>query len=89
MDTATRQRFRQLADRLEALERTRASLGHAETLKRGFAIVRGDGAVVTTRGAAEAATVLEIEFQDGRLTVGGRPRKGGGGKEPPGQGSLF
>jgi hypothetical protein len=33
--------------------------------------------------------VLEIEFQDGRLTVSGRPRKGGGGKEPPGQGSLF
>jgi exodeoxyribonuclease VII large subunit len=89
MDTATRQRFRQLADRLEALERTRASLGHAETLKRGFAIVRGDGAVVTTKGGAEAASVLEIEFQDGRLTVSGRPRKGGGGKEPPGQGSLF
>jgi exodeoxyribonuclease VII large subunit len=89
MDTATRQRFRQLADRLEALERTRASLGHAETLKRGFAIVRGDGAVVTTKGGAEGATVLEIEFQDGRLTLGGRPRKGGGGQAPPGQGSLF
>ncbi len=89
MDTATRQRFRQLADRLEALDRTRASLGHAETLKRGFAIVRGDGAVVTTKAGAEAATLLEIEFRDGRLTIGGRPRKGGGGKEPPGQGSLF
>ena len=89
MDTATRQRLRQLADRLEALERTRASLGHAETLKRGFAIVRSDGAVVTTKAGAEAATLLEIEFQDGRLTLGGRPRKGGGGKEPPGQGSLF
>ncbi|MCE2749743.1 MAG: exodeoxyribonuclease VII large subunit, partial [Rhodobacter sp.] len=76
MDTATRQRFRQLADRLEALERTRASLGHAETLKRGFAIVRGDGAVVTTKAGAEAATLLEIEFQDGRLTIGGKPRKG-------------
>jgi 8-oxo-dGTP pyrophosphatase MutT (NUDIX family) len=88
IDTATRQRFRQRADRLEALERTRASLGHAETLKRGFAIVRGDGAVVTTKARAEAVTLLEIEFQDGRLTVGGRPRKGGG-KEPPGQGTLF
>jgi exodeoxyribonuclease VII large subunit len=89
MDMATRQRFRQLADRLAALDRTRASLGPAETLKRGFAIVRGDGAVVTTRTGAEAAQALEIEFHDGRLALGGKARKATGGKPPPGQGTLF
>ncbi len=40
------QRFRRLTDRLEALDRTRATLGYHQTLKRGYAVVRGDGAVV-------------------------------------------
>lgn len=75
------------ADRLDALDRTRASLGHAETLRRGFAIVRGDGHVVTTRAGAEAALALELEFADGRLALSPRPRKGKA--PPPGQGSLF
>ncbi|MBN2630006.1 MAG: exodeoxyribonuclease VII large subunit [Rhodobacteraceae bacterium] len=90
LDAAPAQRLAGLARRLEALERTRQSLGHAQTLKRGFAIVRGDGAVVTAKAAAEKAMLLEIEFADGRLTVGGKaqPRKPGGGK-PPEQGSLF
>ncbi|MBL9057201.1 MAG: exodeoxyribonuclease VII large subunit, partial [Rhodobacteraceae bacterium] len=64
-------------------------LGHAETLRRGFAIVRGDGHVVTGRAAAEKATVLEIEFADGRLTTGGKPARKGKPGEPPQQGSLF
>ena len=54
---------------------------------RGYAVLRGDGAVVTTKAAAEAATSLEVEFQDGRLGLSGRPRKGKAG--PEGQGSLF
>lgn len=82
-------RLADLARRLDALDRTRQSLGHAETLKRGFAIVRGDGHVVSSRAAAEKAAVLEIEFADGRLTTGGKaPRKTRSG-EPPQQGSLF
>jgi exodeoxyribonuclease VII large subunit len=89
MEAATRQRYRQLADRLEALDRTRQTLGHAETLKRGFAIVRGDGAVVTTRAGAEAASALELEFSDGRLALGAKPRKTVAGKAPPAQGTLF
>jgi exodeoxyribonuclease VII large subunit len=90
LDLAVAQRRSRLADRLEALDRIRMTLGYAETLERGFAIVRGDGKVVTTRAAAEDAQALEIEFRDGRLALGARPlRKPGGGKAPPGQGSLF
>ncbi len=83
--------------RLDALERMRVTLGYTETLKRGYAVVRGDGDVVTTREAAAHAGALEIEFHDGRLDVIG----GGGGSakptaktkkskdEPPEQGTLF
>ncbi len=72
---------RQQADRaarLEALDRLRETLGYVETLKRGYAVVRGDGAVVTGKAAAEKAKLLEIEFADGRVDVS---------KDP--QGSLF
>ena len=78
------------ARRLAALERLRQSLGYVETLKRGFAVVRGDTEVVTSRAAAERAAVLEIEFADGKLTVGGKPaRRGRKDSDPPEQGSLF
>jgi exodeoxyribonuclease VII large subunit len=59
--------------RLVALDRLRETLGYVETLKRGYAVVRGDGAVVTDQAGAQAATHLEIEFADGRVAV----RKGG------------
>ena len=67
-DRATRQQAERLA-RLAALERMRETLGYVETLKRGYAVVRGDGAVVTGKAAAEKARALEIEFADGRLDV--------------------
>ncbi len=74
--------------RLDALERMRQSLGYTETLKRGYAVVRGDGAVVTSKAGAARARRLEIEFADGRLKLGtaGRARKTPGSPE---QGSLF
>lgn len=77
------------AKRLEALDRLRETLGYRETLKRGYAVVRGDGDLVTTQAAAKSAKSLEIEFADGRLTVGGsklpaKKRAGDGD-----QGSLF
>jgi exodeoxyribonuclease VII large subunit len=80
-----------LSDRLAALDRTRQTLGYRETLKRGYAVVRGDGRIVTAQGAAKAATALEIEFHDGRLSVGGPARAPVGAKKPggPDQGSLF
>jgi exodeoxyribonuclease VII large subunit len=83
------QRFRRLTDRLEALDRTRATLGYHQTLKRGYAVVRGDGAVVTGKAAAERATTLEIEFQDGKLSLGPRAGRKGKGEGDGGQGSLF
>jgi exodeoxyribonuclease VII large subunit len=89
LEAAPALRFRRLKDRLEALDRTRATLGYSETLKRGYAVVRGDGAVVTSKAAAEKAAALEIEFRDGRLSLGGRPGRKGRGEGESGQGSLF
>lgn len=84
-------RLAALATRLAALDRMRESLGYAATLRRGFAVVRADGAVVTTRAAAERAALLEIEFQDGRLTAGSAPPRPARRDRGPGegQGSLF
>lgn len=77
--------------RLTALDRLRETLGYRETLKRGYAVVRGDGAVVTTQVAAQKATALEIEFADGRMTVGAAGAKPStkAKPKPPEQGSLF
>ena len=77
--------------RLTALDRLRETLGYRETLKRGYAVVRGDGEVVTTQAAAQKATALEIEFSDGRMTVGAAGAKPApkARPKPPEQGSLF
>ncbi|WP_374373429.1 exodeoxyribonuclease VII large subunit [Tabrizicola sp.] len=89
LDAAPAARFVRLRDRLEALDRTRVTLGYHETLKRGYAVVRGDGAVVTSKAAAEKAVALEIEFGDGKLAVGGRAGRRAKGEGESGQGSLF
>lgn len=74
-------------ERLKALERVRLSLGYEATLDRGYAVVRGDGAVVTDVATAKAARALEIQFADGRVTVGGKSKPGKA--KPADQGSLF
>lgn len=56
---------------IDAMGRTLGTLGYRETLARGFAVVRGDGDVVTSAEAAKKAAHLEIEFVDGRLPVKG------------------
>lgn len=91
-DTALTSRLARLADRLEALDRTRRTLGYTATLARGYAVVRAGEAVVT--GVAEAeGKALEIEFRDGRVDVqaGGRPtpRKSTSKRTEDDQGSLF
>ncbi len=68
--------------RLDALERMRQSLGYTETLKRGYAVVRGDGHVVSETAAARAARALEIEFADGRLPLGAAAGSGSAAKAP-------
>ena len=90
LDEGHAARLAELRNRLEALDRLRETLGYRETLRRGYAVVRGDGQVVTTKAAAETATGLEIEFADGSLRLGGRssdrkPKT----RKPPEQGSLF
>jgi len=56
----------------------RRTLGYEATLERGYAVVRGDGAVVTDTKAAQKAREIEVEFADGRVTLNSDP-----------QGSLF
>ena len=76
--------------RLDALERIRQTLGYKETLMRGYAVVRGDGDVITSSAAAKKASVLEIEFGDGRYKIGAPlARKPKPDKTPPDQGTLF
>ena len=88
LQTAPAQRYDRLRQRLDALDRIRSTLGYAETLKRGYAVVRGDGHVVTYKAAAEAAVSLEIEFADGRLGYA-KPVVKRSKSEGPDQGSLF
>ena len=71
-------RLSALSQRLDALDRMRLTLGYKETLTRGYAVVRGDGRVVTSKTTAGAAQSVEIEFADGKLVV-----------QQPKQGSLF
>ncbi len=73
---------------LMALDRLHQTLGYRATLQRGFAIVRGDGKIVTTTADAAASMSLELEFYDGRLPLTRPPRKSP--KEPPPeQGTLL
>lgn len=91
-ETAERQ-MRAWRERIDAMERLRKTVGYEATLKRGYAVVRGDGEIVTTTAAAARAAVLEIQFADGRLAARPdrkRSRKPAPPKSsPPGQGSLF
>ncbi|MEO0937246.1 MAG: exodeoxyribonuclease VII large subunit [Pseudomonadota bacterium] len=78
-----------LRRKLEAMDRLRETLSYKATLARGYAVVRGDGAVVTTKQAAETASGLEIEFADGRLKLGGGKTPAKSKPKSPEQGSLF
>jgi exodeoxyribonuclease VII large subunit len=75
-------------DRLASLDRLRQTLGYTATLARGYAVVRGDGQVVTDKASASAAQTLEIEFKDGRLTLGTKPARKAK-DTPPEQGTLL
>lgn len=79
-----------LRRKLDAAERLRQTLGYEATLERGFAVVRSEGTVVTDSKSAKAASSLEIQFADGRVTVGGKSQaRGKAPPKPPEQGSLF
>ena len=80
-------------DAVRALDRLRETLGYKATLNRGYAVMRGDGEVITTRKAAQGAEMLEVEFADGRLELGAGSARPRSAKKPappkPEQGSLF
>jgi exodeoxyribonuclease VII large subunit len=76
--------------KLNGLERLRETMSYKATLARGYAVVRGDGAVVTDTKSAKQAAALEIEFADGRMNVGGKAAARKKPVEtPPEQGSLL
>lgn len=91
--TAGRTQVDRQRSRVEALDRMRETLGYRETLKRGYAVVRGDGDVVTTAKAAKKASALEIEFADGKMVPSGGAVKAVKPKTPKpsgsDQGNLF
>ena len=89
LTTHARSRLDQLTNRLAAMDRLRETLGYKATLSRGYAVVRGQGQIVTTKAAAAKATALEIEFADGRLKLGGGPAPRKTKSDKPDQGSLF
>jgi exodeoxyribonuclease VII large subunit len=99
---AEQARLTRAQDRFARLAAMLQTLGYQETLRRGYAVVRGPADQVLTSAATAAGLApLEIEFQDGRLRVlpsdapppapapkpAAKPRKAA--KTPPDQGSLF
>jgi exodeoxyribonuclease VII large subunit len=86
---ANRLRINTLREQMTALDRVRETLGYRATLARGYAVVRGDGDVVTTRADAESKGITEIEFVDGRLRLSGARRSRSSEAPKPEQGSLF
>lgn len=54
---------------LEALDRLRQTMGHTETLRRGFVIARGPAGLVTSAPVAAGLPWIELEFHDGRVSV--------------------
>jgi exodeoxyribonuclease VII large subunit len=92
MRTQVQRRLTSETDRLAALERLRRTLGYEATLQRGYAVVRSQGALITSSKAAKSLSSLEIQFSDGRVQLGTsetRPAKTRTQATPPGQGSLF
>ena len=93
LDAAERQ-TRDWRDQIAGLDRLRETLGYKATLQRGYAVVRGDGEIVTRKSRAVKATTLEIEFADGCLSLdrAAAPtakKKPKSKQSPPDQGSLF
>jgi exodeoxyribonuclease VII large subunit len=91
LSEAGQRQTRNWRQKIDALDRLRETLSYKSTLARGYAVVRGDGAVITGKAAAKKATTLEIEFADGRVEVGGKaPAKKKTSPPPaPEQGTLL
>ena len=66
----------QRRETLDRLDRLRQTLGHTETLRRGFAIVRSRDGLVTSASAAAGEPWLDIEFRDGQVRAVPAPSGG-------------
>ncbi|SMX24834.1 exodeoxyribonuclease VII large subunit [Boseongicola aestuarii] len=91
LDAAFTIRLARAAEKIDALDRLRRSIGYEETLKRGYSVVRAGETIVTGAEAAKSAASLEIQFKDGRVSVtpDGAAPKPKSRKKKPDQGSLF
>ncbi len=94
MSAAHTLRLDRMRQQLEATDRLRETLSYKATLQRGYAVVRADDQVITTKKQAAKHDALEIEFADGMLNTGQskapRPApKKSPKKNAPDQGSLF
>ncbi|WP_299705166.1 exodeoxyribonuclease VII large subunit [uncultured Tateyamaria sp.] len=90
MQAAGQRQLEGLHRKLAAMDRLRETLSYKATLARGYAVVRGEGQILTSRAAAEQASGLEIEFADGRMKLGGgKSTAQKSATKPPEQGSLF
>ena len=79
LDVAWERAAHRRADRVGAMARVLATLSYEETLKRGYAVVRGDGAVVTTAEAA-ATGARARDPVPRRAARGGRRARHGKGR---------
>ncbi|MBT8459476.1 MAG: exodeoxyribonuclease VII large subunit, partial [Boseongicola sp.] len=91
LEAAISLRLSRAAEKIDALDRLRRSIGYEETLKRGYSVVRAGEEIVTGADAAKTASSLEIQFRDGRVNVvpedaSPKPKSS---KKEPNQGSLF
>ena len=97
-----RSQTKEWATKIDALDRLRETLGYKATLQRGYAVVRCQGTVLTSRADASKAAAIEIEFGDGILSFGAstsalqapksKPKSSAKPKAkpaPPEQGDLF
>lgn len=86
-----RDKLTRLSDRLTNIDRLRETLGYKETLRRGFAVVRADGDIVTRKSKLTKGAAIEIEFADGTSKIASTSPKPVKKTKtsPPEQGSLL
>ena len=94
MNAAQTTRLDRMRQQLDAADRLRETLSYKATLQRGYAVVRAEGQVLTTKEQASKHSAFEIEFADGQITTGqsspARPAAKKQAKpDAPDQGSLF
>ncbi|WP_170412076.1 exodeoxyribonuclease VII large subunit [Ruegeria atlantica] len=94
MNTAQATRLDRMRQQLDAADRLRETLSYKATLQRGYAVVRAEGEVLTTKKLASKYSTFEIEFADGLLNTGQPAASRATSKKPPkkdapDQGSLF